>query len=100
MHVSKFVKKGSITVIVLMLLISLILILISSLITIFIYATGRFLLYYFLLYLLTLLKVQKTFQKIIDYLLLILFLIPLIWLLIDFEGFINIIMIGIHLDMR
>ena len=55
--------------------------------------------YYLIVYFITK-KCSKIENKINVYIVFILFFIPIIWVLIDWEGFFNFMLQGVHLDMR
>ncbi|MEM9077513.1 MAG: hypothetical protein AAGC43_10755 [Bacteroidota bacterium] len=62
-------------------------------------AFGFLFLYYLLVYGLIILAVRKQ-KTIYSYLAYILFFLPTIWSLWDFEGLFNFLLQGIHLDMK
>ena len=62
-------------------------------------AFGLLFLYYLLVYGCILLAIRKQ-KSIYSYLAYVLFFVPLIWSLWDFEGVFNFLLQGIHLDMK
>lgn len=96
----KFIKISSIIILVLLAIVSGFLVVIQNMASLFAIATGILFLYYLLVLSITYIYNNESNNKILLIIICVLFFVPLLWLFIDTEGLINLLMSNVNLDMK
>ncbi len=96
----KFIKLSTIIILIVLATISIFLLALQNLATLLAIATGLLFLYYLVVYSITYAYRKESNNKILLAIICVLFFVPILWLLVDAESLMELLLFNVKLDMK